>query len=264
MTAIPHTPCDVLAGTLSQLFICSQSGEYTKIRTPYLYPDGDLIELFLRPNPNGVGGTVSDMGETVRWLRSQTASITRRTPKQATLIGDICLTHSVEFFKGMLQARYANNAEMTDAVTRVAQAAIRVSDLSMSFRNRGVESVVAEVEDFLIEMSISHQKWPGIPGRSGTIWTPHFQTRTALRSSMVHVLATGSRSAARIVRDHAVAMWFDLSNLKVASNPIQFVSLFDDTADVWSGDDFRLISEVSDVARWSEPEEVAQMLGAAA
>ncbi len=82
MTMAIHTPCETLAHSLSRLFVCTQDGNLTKIRTPYLYPDGDSIYLYVKRNVTGVGGTISDMGETTRWLRGQTLS-PKRTPRQS-------------------------------------------------------------------------------------------------------------------------------------------------------------------------------------
>jgi len=176
------------------------------------------------------------------------------------MISDICMTHNVEFFKGMLQARYENNNAFADVATRVAQASLRVSDLWLSFRNRAVESVTEEVEEYLIEQKIAFEKVPRLPGRSGRIWTPHFHARTDVQSSLIYVLATGSRSAARAVTEHVVTAWYDLSNLRTGQNPTEFVSLFDDTADVWADQDFALVRSLSRIARWSEPDEFAQIL----
>jgi len=38
------------------------------------------------------------------------------------------------------------------------------------------------------------------------------------------------------------------------------VSLFDDTVDVWAGEDFRLVEGLSTVTRWSRPDEFASVL----
>lgn len=38
------------------------------------------------------------------------------------------------------------------------------------------------------------------------------------------------------------------------------VSLFDDTGDVWSDEDFRLVEPLSMVARWSSPEDFESIL----
>lgn len=38
-----------------------------------------------------------------------------------------------------------------------------------------------------------------------------------------------------------LAAWYDLSHMKVGAEPLEFVSPFDDTMDVWSDSDFRLV-----------------------
>jgi hypothetical protein len=42
------------------------------------------------------------------------------------------------------------------------------------------------------------------------------------------------------------------------------LSLFDDTADVWAEEDFRLVESISDVSRWSRPDELVELLEQAA
>ncbi len=251
-----------VTGGLAKLFHCSVQGDYTRIQTPYLYPDGDTIDLYARSPTAAQSGMVSDLGESTRWLKGQTLS-PKRTPRQTSLIGDICMTFGVEFFKGALTARFKDWSVFSDVASRAAQAAIRVSDLSLTFRNRAVESVSEEVEEFLIGEHIGYEKLPKLAGRSGRIWTPHFQTHTQNRSALIYLLTTGSRSAARSVAEHVTAAWYDLNNRKVGSDPIEFVSLFDDTADVWEPTDFALVEPLSQVLRWSEPEQVAQFLKAA-
>jgi hypothetical protein len=80
---------------------------------------------------------------------------------------------------------------------------------------------------------------------------------------LVQVLSTGSRTAARRIVEHFVAGWHDLSHLKGGAQTIEFVSLFDDTADVWTPEDFRLLDDLSVVTRWSRPDEFEQVLRAA-
>lgn len=111
---------------LNSLFTYERHGEFERIRTPYLYPDGDIIDVFCKLQDDVV--IVSDFGETTRWLRMQTVS-PRRTPKQKALIQDTCQTHGVEFFKEMILARCRPEDQLAALVVRVAQAALRVSDL---------------------------------------------------------------------------------------------------------------------------------------
>ncbi len=253
--------CDQFTGGLSALFICSPQGEYQRIRTPYLYPDGDNIDVFCKPQGDLV--TVSDLGETTRWLRMQTVS-PRRSPKQKALIEDVCLTHGVEFYKGTLLARCCPADQLAAVVFRVSQAALRVSDLWFTFRTRALESVADEVADFLTEKQLQFDRGEKLTGRSGKVWSPDFHVRTIRRSSVVYVLSTGSKSAARPVVNLVHTAFFDLNHLAAGPEALKFVSLFDDTLDVWSDEDFRLAEQLSTVTRWSQPNEFADVLGDAA
>ena len=227
--------CADFSGGLSRLFTCSQHGDYQRIRTPYLYPDGDNIDVFCRLQNDVV--LVSDLGETTRWLRMQTVS-PKRSPKQKALIEDACLTHGVEFYRGTLLARCRPGDQLAAVTFRVAQAALRVSDLWFTFRTRSVESVTDEVADFLTEREFRFERGEKLVGRSGKSWSPDFHVRAVRHSSLVYVLSTGSRSAARAVVNHV------------------------HTADVWSDEDFRLAEQLSDVTRWSQPSELADLLAA--
>jgi len=254
------SPCQLIADQIGALFVCTPHDRYTRIRTPYLYPDGDVIDLFLREQDGVL--TLTDLGETLRWFRLQTTS-PKRSPKQRQMIEDVCLNHGVELFKGMLVARVSRPEALASTVMRMSQAALRVSDLWFSLQNRAVESITDEVAEFLSEHEIRYERAEKIPGRSGRIWAVDFHTWTPRRSSLVYVLSTGSRASAKSVVEHVVASWYDLSHMKVGVQALSFVSLFDDTLDVWAEQDLRLAGDLSEVARWSRPDEFEAMLKAA-
>ncbi|NLX97569.1 MAG: DUF1828 domain-containing protein, partial [Rhodopirellula sp.] len=180
-------PCESLGATLGSLFVCSEHGEYHRIRTPYLYPDGDNIDLFCKMTNETA--TVTDLGETTRWLRMQSVS-PRRSPKQQAIIEDICQNHGVEFYRGMVLARARPQDDFAAVVTRVAQAALRVSDLWFTFRTRSVQSATDEVADVLTEKEVPFARSERILGRSGRTWSVDFHVRAPGRSSLVYVLAT--------------------------------------------------------------------------
>ena len=246
---------------IGSLFTCSEHGEYQRIRTPNLYPDGDHIDLFCKVVDNVV--TVSDLAETTGWLRMQSLAM-RRSPKQRRLIEDTCLTHGVEFYRGMLQARCRRGDELASCVTRVAQAALRVSDLWFTFRAQSVESITDEVADSLADRNLGFEPSKKLAGRSGRGWTVDFHVRAESQSSLVQVLSTGNRAAAHRVSEHVLAAWHDLNHLAAGPEALTFVSLFDDTADVWADEDFRLVEPLSTVSRWSRPDELAAVLSGVA
>lgn len=252
--------CRRFTSGLSALFTCVKHGKYYRIRTPYLYPDGDNIDVFCKPEDSLI--LVSDLGETTRWLRMQTPA-QRRTPKQRALVDDACLTHGVEFFKGMLIARCHPDDQLANIIIRVAQAALRVSDVWFTFRTRAVQSVADEVADFLTERQLIYERGEKLAGRSGKFWTADFHVRAINRSSLVWVLSTGNQSFAKTIVNQVHTACSDLNHLVAGPEMLRFVSLFDDTSNVWSDEDFRLIDQVSTVTRWSNPDEFESVLKAA-
>ena len=235
------------------MFTCSEHGDYQRIRTPYLYPGGDNIDLFCKVEGGAV--KVSDLAETTGWLRMQSTAA-RRSPKQRRLIEDACVTHGIECYRGMLQARCRPGDELAQVVTRVAQAALRVSDLWSTFRTQAAQSVADEVADFLTEREFGFDRARKLAGRG---WTVDFHVCTQSRSSLVQVLSTGTSAAAHAVSERVLASWHDLNHLATGPEALSFVSLFD-TVDVWRDEDFRLVEPLSVVSRWSRPDEFAAIL----
>jgi hypothetical protein len=152
---------------------------------------------------------------------------------------------------------------VSEGVNRIGQAALRLADLWFTLRTRAVETVSDEVADWLEEKVIQFERASRHTGRSGRSWTVDYQTRTAQRTCLVFVLSTGSRAAARRVTEHVVAGLYDLNHLRVVQPQLSFVSLFDDTEDVWQEEDFRLVEPLSTISRWSRPDEFEQVLRAA-
>jgi len=253
------TLCSDLSDTVGALFFCEDRNDHVRIRTPFLYPDGDVIDLFAQGADAKV--TLSDFGETLRWLRMQSLSA-RRSPKQDKLIQDVLLTHGVELFKGMLTVRVQERQQLASAMMRLAQASLRIADLWFTFRTRAVESLTDEVADFFTERSVAFERNVQLPGRSGRVWRPDFHTRTTERSALVNVLSTGSSAAAKGVVEHVFTLWHDLSHLKIGPEALKFVSLFDDTINVWSDHDLKLLSELSEISFWSKPDAFLEQVAA--
>jgi hypothetical protein len=250
--------CAELSSSVSALFVCEEREEDVRIRTPFLYPDGDVIDIYAK---NGSTLTLSDLGETLRWLRMQSLS-QRRSPKQQQLIQDVAMTHGVEIYRGMLTVRVHQTSDLPSAVLRLSQAALRVADLWFTFRTRAVESLTDEIADFLSERTIHYERSEQLVGRSGRVWRPDFHTRTQERSALVNVLSTGSVAAAKGVVEHVFTEWHDLSHLKIGPEALRFVSLFDDTLNIWSDHDLKLLNEVSELTFWSKPDDLVALLAA--
>ena len=147
--------CQNIARNIGGLFTCTESvNGYVQIRTPYLYPDGDIIDLFYKEQESGEI-LLTDFGETTRWLRMQSFA-KKRSQKQNKLIDDICQTLGIELFRGMLLVR-AKPETLADDLTRLAQASIRVADLWFTLRGNLQIPVLEEVNPNQLENWFSWQ-----------------------------------------------------------------------------------------------------------
>ena len=249
--------CASLGRTLPPLFECSlSSSEGVRVRTPMLYPDGGIVDVFVLER--GDTYIVTDFGDALGWLYIQSVS-RNRSRRQRLLIDDVCNTLRVELYRGQLVLRHIKQDGLGEAVVRLAQAVVRVSDVWFTMRIQTFQNTADEVEEWLLEKRIPFEREVRQAGRSGRDWTINFRTRTE-RTSLVFLLSTGSRGSARRISEHVVAGCVDLSHLKSDQPELAFVSLFDDTQDVWRDEDFSMVSAVSEVAHWSSPDEVERIL----
>jgi hypothetical protein len=254
------SPCQHISDTIGQLFDCTEVNDAVRIRTPFLYPDGDIIDIFYKTQADRQ--ILTDFGETLRWLEMQTYS-QYLSKRQEVALRDICLTHSIENYEGMLIVRVDKDESLSEAITRLGQAIVRVSDLWFLSRTRLIESITDEVSELLRENHVRFEQNKKFVGRSTRNWKVDFHTWSPQRSAFIQVLSTGSRAAANRKVNDVVAAWTDLNQFKAGREPTHFISLFDDTLDVWGNENIRQLEELSSISYWSRPEELVELLVAA-
>ena len=153
----PDHLCVSICETLSGLFECTPAPRQSvRVRTPLMYPDGGIVDVFVLED--GGQRRVTDFGETLGWLRMQSVD-GRRTPRQKELIEDTCQTLGVEVFRGQLVLRLHADDEIGEAVLRLAQAAVRVSDLWFTLRARPTKTTAKEVNQWLIKKEIKFKSF---------------------------------------------------------------------------------------------------------
>ena len=260
--------CASITKNLPSLFECSPAPiQGVRIRTPMLYPDGGIVDVFALKQ--GEIMRLTDFGEALSWLRMQSLS-PRRSPRQRELIEDICKTLGIEMTQGQLTLDVGDGDDIAEAVIRLAQAVVRVSDIKFTFRYQRRESPMPitqpgatadHVDSWLRKKRIPFEREVKQTGLSNQDWTIDFRTSLE-RISLVFLLSADSRSSTRRLAEHVLAGCTDLSYLKNRDPKLMFVSLFDDTRDVWRHEDFSLVENVSEIVRWSRPNEVERVLTA--
>lgn len=263
--------CASISRNLPPLFECTPAPrEGIRVRTPVMYPDGDIVDVFALDRDDMI--LLTDFGEALGWLRMRSIS-TRRTSRQQELIEDVCKTLGIELARGQLTIKVRADDDIAEAVLRLAQAVVRVSDIWFTFRyQKTSQSVVQptsadiprstsdEVEWWLRKKKMRFERGVKQTGQSRKDWTIDYRVSSAERTSLVFLLSAGSRRTAPRVTDHIVAGCVDLNYLKDSQPRLTFVSLFDDTRKVWRDEDFSMVSAVSEVAHWSRPDEVERIL----
>ncbi len=250
--------CERLSQSLPPLFECAPAPrEGVRVRTPLLFPDGGVIDVFVLERDGAF--TITDFGDAVGWLELQSYS-RQRTVKQRALIEDTCHTLGIEVEGSQLTLKRVLSPNLADAVLRMAQAEARVADVWFTTRQSPWESTVDDVEVWLKSRSFDVERGYRIAGRSNRNWDIDFRTKTVTRESWVFVLSTGTRGATRRILEHVVTGWYDLRHLRSDDEGLGRISLFDDRADVWTDEDFGLVEEQSTVARWTRPDELEKIL----
>ena len=183
--------CVSIGQSLPPLFVCSPAPqEGVRVRTPLLYPDGGVVDVFVLER--GGSYTITDYGDALGWLGMQSVS-RQRSRKQQLLLQDVCQTLRIESLQGQLVLRQVRQDALGESVLRVAQAVVRVSDLWFTLRSQALQTTADEVDEWLREKKIAFERQVTKQGRSMRDWTVDFETQTDSRTSLVFLLSTGSR-----------------------------------------------------------------------
>ena len=257
-----NSPCQQLSQDIGTLFICSEFKDFIKITTPFIYPDGDVIDIFYRKVNQGF--ILTDLGETIRWIESQSVSGIRNE-KQKELIETISLTHNLEVKRDMFIARIdknANSIKLAASVLELGQALVRLSDLWILQSGRKTRTIIDSVEDFIKAIDITYEREQLYTGGTDRNWKPHFYTTVKGNNVLTHVLSTDRKSSSKPILSMVNTQWQDLERYKLESN-YKFISLIVDKEEgvrIWTKGDKKLLSQRSEVKEWSNKNDFKEAL----
>jgi hypothetical protein len=257
-----NSPCQEIAKNIGTLFTCSEFKDFIKITTPFIYPDGDVIDIFYRRIEGGF--ILTDLGETVRWLESQSVS-GMRNERQKELIETIRLTHNLEVKRDMFIARFnysTDNNKLASSILEISQALVRLSDLWVLQIGRKNKTIIDTVEDFIKNLNISYEREQVYTGGTERNWRPHFYTTVKGNNVLTHVLSTDKKSSSKPILSMVNTQWQDLEKYKLDSN-YKFISLLvdnDESTKIWTEGDKKLLRERSEVKEWSNKNSFKEVL----
>ena len=115
--------CKALIKTIDKQFTCSIVNDLMRIRTPYLYSDGDIIDLYLKRQENSY--ILTDLGEAFRALSLYSGLFI--TSDQTEFINYTLSQFDVTKFNGILTIKFRNKEEIAEAILNLAQAIFKIT-----------------------------------------------------------------------------------------------------------------------------------------
>ncbi len=245
----------ILRKELPPLYECEEREEKLAIVTPVEYPDGDYVELFVIPEDDGY--VLTDLAETTATLASYKFNL-KGSQKRFKLFQQILKAHGVHYFQGELRIPFQDESELPQALVRLTQAVVQVSDLLFTMRYGAGTSFREEVEEYLIEHEVRFEPDYSVVGRSGQTYTIDFYVERR-KPFLIQTLSSGSSGYAEVVVSKTVRMWYDLRRL---DGRYRYSSVLDDSTDIWKPSHLEILSDLSEIIVWSEREKLLQLIAA--
>ncbi len=239
--------------TLKQDFDCHAEGEFMVLTTPYSYPDGDTIELFIKSEGDKI--KISDLGETIRRLALLDLDITKGKSRRA-LFAHIINSTGVSSKRGALYA-VCTPPEVGERIIDLLDAVRQTSSLVFSLRSYPAKTFRDDVEAFLRARRFEPELNYSIEGDSGRSWKVHFYLNSR-RNILIKALSATTKGGA----DYQVlATYAAYNDIKLRYKEMNRVAVLDDTFPVWDAEAQRLIQQITELkVFWSDREQLPLQL----
>jgi hypothetical protein len=229
-------------------FTCRQTNGRLKIITPYLYPDNDLIEVYVEELPNG-RARVTDLSEAARHLHAQGFDLFA-SPKRKFIAETAASRVSAVFESGAI-SKEGSLEELGTLLFDVIGAVRGVADLIYTSRAYEPAPFVEEVADFLREHQFRFERRAPVRGASGKEYRVPFVVEQRI---YLQPLSAEFQRALKPRVDATLRMWVDIDK-KAAK-----ISVLNDVDFAWPEPDVIVLSRFSQVFRWSGRAELARAL----
>jgi Domain of unknown function DUF1828 len=228
-----------------------------RISTPFNYPNGSQIDLFLYSSGGLFNGYIlSDYGMTADYLLDMQIKFWA-TKKRKLLIEDICEALKVEHHSGVLQVSLQDDlSDLSMSIVRLAQACIRVTDLSFTQRLQISGTFQEDVEEFIATAELPYESDVELVGSYGKVVRVNFRVIGKTVTSLVQTLSFSTIPNAHIAANEVFRKWWDL---RPHHNSHQFLTLYDaQNSTAIKEEDIERIGEFSTILTFPDQQEEIQ------
>jgi hypothetical protein len=237
----------VIEKTVSELkgsFRCIPYDKGLGIVTPYLYPDNDLVEVFVEEISGG-RIRVTDLGETLRHLASQGIDVLN-TPKRRFMFEQIANRLHVTIAGSRLE-KEGESKDLGIVLLDVAATSCGVAGLAYTSKAYEPAEFPEEVSSFLRDNKIEHEQHPRIKGMSGKDYRVSFRINGKVRPEiLIEAMSPAQVAGMSAVVNRVVREWVDIDGDR------RKVCLLNDLDFHWRTEDINILEKYSAIHRWSE------------
>jgi hypothetical protein len=252
--------CSLIKGFLSETFDnyfkCKIiNDDSLGIETPFTYPDGDVIEVFLYNRYNKM--LLTDFGETLRYLGSYDLSIKNNTKRQH-LIDDIISGTDIKFIKGNIY-KYTTLDNLAESIFDLSQTIIRVCDLLYTIKGTSAAGFAEEVRDLLVINKFNFEENYTVDTESGNRYEFDFGVEVKDKIKLIKLINPPSQITHKPKLERIVSTWADLEAFS-SFRKNQRITLLDDSYYTWNNNHLKLVEYFSIVHKWSDQEKFIKSL----
>lgn len=214
---------------------------WLRIATQFRYPNGSHVDVFLDQTGVFQHVTLSDFGQTADYLAETGLQLTLRR-KQIVL--DVCATLGVSWNGNALSMRECSSAEgLLTNIAVLAQACLRVADLSYTQRWRSVSKFEAQIENFIAATALEYDTEIELLGKANKPVAIDFSVVGETSSSLIQAWSPNA-SSSRPGANEIFRRWHDLSGVR---DNFQFITVLDEATSPIRQDDWSYIQEYSQI-----------------
>lgn len=267
--------CDAFGGLLAGFTLrksCDVVGKSTlRIATPFMYPDGSYIDLFLEQSvqlhkgdgPLFSGYLLSDLGETAAYLHSRKVII---KDSYRLIVKSICKRLNVEFENRQLQIKLDPDVidQTADAMMRLGQACVRVSDLAYLKRQSSRSEFAGKVGASIRQMGLQPERGKFLPGDNGRDVYFDFLVKGPAKTSLLKTVSAATKDGAHAQFNEVLSRWVDLQSYR-SKGTHKLLTVIQDKKWAYREDDLKRIGRFSDeiIAFPSDKERLRKAITAA-
>jgi Domain of unknown function DUF1828 len=239
---------------------------HIRIMTGLLYPDGSSVDVFIvnDTHESPAGGApaqplrLSDLGQTVAWLLDVGVRPWLSKKRQA-FIEDVLRLYDVRQAGGELSLDLKPGDELTVGILRLAQACIRVADLTFTRRSSLQSPFSDDLEEVLADAELGFDVGAELMGRKGKVVRVDYLVTGQTRRSAVLALSALNAQSAHNSANEIFRKWYDLD---VPGRDHDNVTVYDDRQPFHRDDDLERLQDFSAVIPFSEKQTLVELLAA--